>query len=174
MSQVNENRHGNPRTVPEKLSKMTGLVNRKQKLSLLLGMTVAIGMAVYPPWISRLIRGGSVHSRMCSGYAWLQAPPKLAWQPYAARFTLEVTHDVAQLCSQCAGVAIITASLILAFKDNQSRKVRVALIVVVSITIVLNATFFVDIPPDLWPQCLGIALALVLPLAILVLFELKK
>ncbi|HUT29017.1 MAG TPA: hypothetical protein VMX13_04415 [Sedimentisphaerales bacterium] len=157
-----------------KLLKMAGTLNRKQKVCLWAGAAVIAGMVVYPPWVARLVDEGGVHSRTRSGYAWLWAPPKLPWEPYGARFTLELTPSLPRLSVQCGVAAIITFSLMVAFKNNQKRKVRVPIVVIDSLVVVVGLSFFIDMPPPMWHRGLAMALPFVVPLIILVLFELKR
>jgi hypothetical protein len=153
---------------------MAGTFNRKQKICLWAGAAVIAAMVVYPPWIARLTDQGAVHSQNRIGYAWLWARPKLSWEPYGARFTLEVTPNLGRLSVQCMVVAIITFSLMVAFKRNQNQRVRVLIIIVDGLIAVLAVPFFLDVLPQLWHRYLAIGLPFLLPLIILLLFELKR
>ena len=162
------------KVLPGKLLKMVGTFNRKQKICLWAVVAVIAAMVVYPPWIARLTDQGAVHSQNRIGYAWLWAPPKLRWLPYGARFTLEVAPNLARLAVQCTAVAIITFSLMVAFKNNQNRKVKVLIIAIHALIPVVCAPFFIDVLPTWWQRCLPIGLPFLLPLVILLLFELKR
>jgi hypothetical protein len=156
-----------------KALKMAGTFNRKQKVCLWAGVAVIAAMVVYLPWIARLTDQGAVHSQNRIGYAWLWARPKLSWEPYGARLTVEVTPDLARLAGELAVVTIITASLMVAFKTNQNRKIQVLIIAHVLLPF-LCIPFFMDVLHAYSHRWLALGLPFVVPLIILVLFELKR
>jgi len=161
------------KALPGKLLKMAGTFNRKQKVCFWAGAAVITAMILYPPWIARLTDQGTIHSQRHIGYAWLWARPKLPWEPYGARFTLEVTVNVPRLSGQCAVAAIVAFSLMFAFKTSRNRSMQVLIIVVDTLVVIVALSFFIQVPP-VGHRAMAMGLLFVVPLTVLALFELKR
>ncbi|MHC4155927.1 MAG: hypothetical protein ACYST6_13520 [Planctomycetota bacterium] len=153
---------------------MAGTLNHKQKVCLWAGVAVIMAMVAYPPWNVRFADAVAGRSQRVDGYAWLWAPPKPMWADYEGRLTLEVTPDLPRLAGQFAVVAIIAFSLMVALKDNQNRKVKVLIIAIDALIPFLCIPFFIDVLPAFSHRWLAAGLPFVVPLVILVLFEVKR
>lgn len=96
-------------------------MNKKQKTCLLVGIAAAVVMGLFPPWViqsrERNFLGGGVGSQRYeykteSGpYFWIGDPPA------KARFI-----DLYRLGLQYFVVAVVTAGLIITFRDEKATK----------------------------------------------------
>lgn len=161
------------KALPGKFLKMAGIFNRKQKICFWAGAAVIGAMILYPPWIARLTDRGTIHSQRRVGYAWLWTRPELPWEPYGARFTLEMTVNVPRLSGQCAVTAVVALSLVVALKTGRNRSIRVLIIVVDALVVIVALCFFIQVRPA-GHRAMAMGLLFAVPLTVLALFELRR
>ena len=89
-------------------------MNKKQKTCLLIGITAIVVMGLYPPWVleTKELWAGKVKYTLEPGpYSWIGDPP------VTAKFI-----DLYRLCVQFFVVAVVTAGLIIIFRDEKATK----------------------------------------------------
>lgn len=92
-------------------------MNRRQKIVLWIGIAVIVVMGVFPPWLYTTT-GNGLNSKKNAGYSCILFPPP----PKGVGLRYGISLDVSRLCVQWAIVVVITAGLIVAFKDNKDEQ----------------------------------------------------
>ena len=89
-------------------------MNRMQRLALLVGVIVVVGMGVYSPWmhIKRGARG--IYTTESAGYSLIVSPP-----PCKTGAAYSVELDVSRLAVQEGIVVIATMMIVLLFKGQR-------------------------------------------------------
>ena len=97
-------------------------MNRLQRLVLVVGIVLVVGMAVFPPWVAERHpsvwrEGGFIYGpaqRKSAGYWWITHPPEV-------EYYLTVSINLGQLAMQEAVALIATAMGVVVFKSRLLR-----------------------------------------------------
>ena len=89
------------------------IMNWKQKICLWVGIVAFVLMGIFPPWVAAPPGGGNY---VAGGYAFILFPRnQFGESHWLARI------DLGQLAAQWAMVAVVTAGLIVTFKDKKPK-----------------------------------------------------
>ena len=91
-------------------------MNKKQKICMWLGIAVLVAMTIYPPYLQRWPDGQLVGK---GGYSFIFCPPIRSSR--LNRFSAYSVIDIRRLHVQYFAVAVVTAGLIVTFKDKKKK-----------------------------------------------------
>ncbi len=98
-------------------------MNKKQKTCLLIGIAAIVVMGLYPPWVIQSERnfvGGSIRNQIVKRYEYKTEAGPYSWidePPAKAKFV-----DLYRLGVQFFVVAVVTAGLVITFRDEKATK----------------------------------------------------
>ena len=89
-------------------------MNKKQLISLWVGISIIVVMGLFPPWVVSL----SDHQRDC-GYDWIGTPPIYKWSSRGSVLAVNAHLDIPRLCLQWSIISVVTVGLLITFKDKK-------------------------------------------------------